>query len=556
MRSLFPFVVLAGAAVCALAAPSCKTATVIRAKYTTDFGCKADGSLERAVMFSIARSGDGAVFDGKDPSDATFCTPGERATVGDDQGLVLRPNPDYSGTYELVAIVGTEGTTASACNLDETGAPRGGLLGGEKCIVARRKVRFVDGVEIKQNVFLSSACAGVVCPADRTCNPETKGCIATVENSETETGGTADGGEIEGGPIPVVDASVPDVGVDASTPILPCAPNLACTPGAIVQAGAYGGDVPPVAAHEGKIAFVHGNATAATVALYDYNTPTTIPLELTNPADSIPIRAVFGFVGNVKLASVVASFQGPGIVPTYALHSHESNVRATWQVVPGSGASALPTLLSDGAFYAGFVEPSATPGLVPFAKDSNGAFLARGGNSVEPSVAPFVGTRSGVPRFAWLAGKSILSIGQDDNLPPLSHTNGLGGTWARLVTFGPADRIVAIDDSGTMVLLGNGAVAANKTILTDVATEVVTADDKRIYALVGKNNAKGRLLAISKASLAQAVPSMCEIALPTSGVVRAVTHDAACLYFTTTSPLTGGTGSPNFAVQRSALAAD
>jgi len=535
VRALAPFFAVSTLVLLAFA-PSCKTATVIRAHYTTDLACQNE-RLGQKVMFSLARSGEPAVFDGRDPSDAERCIPGARATVGDAQGLVLRPNdtadPPYDGSYELVAIVGTEGTTAAACNLGPEGKPTG-ALGGAKCIVARRKVRFVAGAEVKQNVYLSSQCAGVVCPDGRTCNPATRLCAEVAENVEGENRGDPTTPETDGG-APPLDASPPpiDATVDGATDLPVCsvfAPNNAC--GGTVSLGAFAPLAgPKVVAGFGRAAWISPATNTISEAVFTNGNAVTTPL----PALSLlPHRLAYANVGGAP--RLAAAFSNP---------VNESG--DTVQLWNGTGWAAIATafdgqiaaLVSDGTFLGGWVGGAKRESVVPFEIDSATTAAIHPETAANLAIEPFVGGASaGEHRLVWAHGSTAYSIGNGDK-GASPHVNKLPASpsFARLVAvYSGNHHLVGVTTTGDLVGIQDG-IAAGTPYAYPIVPSVVdaTADAAYLYAVrTSPVTNRNEIVAVKKSALPNV--DMCRLTNASvfngNAQIRAIAVDDTCVYVT------------------------
>lgn len=471
-----------------LAAISCKKSTSVRATYVTNFGCQPSGSLTQPVFFAIARVGEPLVFDGKlpRPEHAETCIPAEAtgdATVGD---LAVTPNPDYAGAYDLVAIVGSDKEeTGVACGLGGDFRPRVGadgkpLLGGAHCVVARRRVRFVEGQEIAQRILLSKACAGVLCPDGTTCNPETRMCTRLVENPTSPTGGAEMPDEVDAGPSEPpgpVDASVPDARVETDAPVVPtcrlnrrnCGGIAARTISTPTPMGAEP-NAPWLVAASGRVAII-----PASTRITEYVPATGGQNELSAPfgngGSTVRRIAYTGHGGQPTLAAVVAgAVGGEGIVayaPEKTLWDVKVGVGAIGPTVTsfvGNGSFAVGTLSDmkriflapDGNFHEFIDFPTSSRAAIGYGPGEFGVF-ASGGTAVHlaPSLKPTV--------FAGVFGPG--------DVPLVGAT---ADTYATL-------------DAGTLTLTTRAA-SSGPSAVRAVANQLesAVADDRHVYGVRGQ----------------------------------------------------------------------
>ncbi|MBK8215115.1 MAG: hypothetical protein IPK71_15355 [Myxococcales bacterium] len=515
-----------------LAAISCKKSTSVRATYVTNFGCQPSGSLTQPVFFAIARVGEPLVFDGKlpRPEHAETCIPAEAtgdATVGD---LAVTPNPDYAGAYDLVAVVGSEKEgTAEACGLDASFRPKVGadgkpLLGGAHCVVARRRVRFVEGQEVAQRILLSKACAGVLCAEGTTCNPETRMCTTLQENSSHQSGGSGTGaGDVEGG-VALVEAGAPaDASVDATVPvdsgtIRPCALAQSTCGGA---ANGSGENPTRIVAQGGVVVWVKPTLGPAAVETVSFSA--TIPQvtaltgsEQKGQATSVGLIPV----GGNGAVSPVAIFEKGGF---------DGFMRWTgsdWVVMPFSGPAAAGYTVSawnsNGIIGGGVV--SSAQGLFPFVIQSNlevEVLPTALTNKAATQPLPFV-SRGAVPHVAIVDGTDLVRV----------HRVPGGGSDVESNALDPKGTITALVDSNdarpsaSFVLEGSslqyvtsGILGTTREVLSGVSQ--ATSDATHVYALTA--GVGTRLYAISRTN-----PSdICEMP---GGAARAIAVDAECLY--------------------------
>ena len=540
VRKLLPFGALGAAVlVIVVAVPSCKTATAIRAHYTTDFGCK-DGYLERKVMFSVSRTGEALVFDGRDPNDADSCVPGPRATVGDGQGLVLRPNesanPRYDGTYELVAIVGTDGTTEASCNLGPDGKPKGDL-GGEKCVVARRKVRFVSGSEVTQNVFLSSRCAGVLCPEGRTCNPATRLCAEVTENVEDESGSNQTVPETDGG-APALDAGLDatieppsdgSVKVDAGMPVCAPAANLTCLGGARVFIGSST-TMPKVVASGGRAAWIEGTEIKEGTFGVDSGGPAIVAKP---SALAIPLFLAYSTIG-VRANALVGAFRTGGTSDGLdEVHTYNAGA---WSLMGTLGGS-ITALATNGSLLGGMTNTRGGFGAA-FAFDGAAVLETWTETPYNPTIVPMVATKGATTSLVYGAGTDTYSATpKEKSTTTIAGALPSGVAVSRLVTYTPDERLVVVTasngtDGSTLVLLEPGIQAAVTSHILATRVVDVAADANRIYVVRSLPDTRSatELVSIRKAGLSASANETCRITTSDALPVRAITLDDGCLY--------------------------
>lgn len=535
MRANLVLVALSGALVTSslALAVSCKKSTSVRATYVANFGCNTEGSLAQPVFFAIARVGEPLVFDGKAPrpEHAETCIPADAtgdATVGD---LAVTPNPDYAGAYDLVAVVGSEKEpTAEACGLDASFRPKVGadgkaLLGGAHCVVARRRVRFVEGQEVAQRILLSKACAGVLCAEGTTCNPETRMCTTLQENSSHRSGGSGTGeGEVEGG-VAVLDAGPPtDASNDVTVPddsgaIRPCALAQNTCGGAANGSGEH---PTRIVAHGGVVVWVRQGTTGETAV-------ETVSFSASVPA----VSALTGSESKGQLTSVgLAPVGGNGAVsPIAVVRKGTTDGFMRWTgsdwvtmsfVGPAVAGYTVSTWNSNGIIAGGVV--ASPQGEYPFVVQSNAdvEVLATAlNNKAAGTVVPFVSR----------AAAAHLTLADGTDLVRVYRVPG-GNRDVEANALDPKGTVTALVDStdaqpsSSFVLAGSslqfvtgGILATTREILAGVS--MATSDATHVYALT--SGFGSRLYAISRAN-----PSdICEMP---GGAARAIAVDAECLY--------------------------
>lgn len=511
--------------VLAAAAPSCKTATVIRATYTTNFACDAGRTLSHAVKFSLERTGNPPFFDGKDPGDATSCTPtsDRDALIGD---LVLRPPIDnYDGTYDLVAIAGTAGgDTEIACNL-EGGRPKNGTLGGQACVVSRRRVRFVDGAEIAQNVFLSRSCAGIVCAEGSSCNPLTSLCTALKENSTSVSGGSEGAPETDGGMAPDLDASInaKDTGpVDAS--VGPCNPSTVGSCNDATFAISLDVVEPYIVAGGRRVAWLSTGSGDAKITELDFNNGSrTIFTSTPFPVTTLPIR-----LGYVNLAArgltLFALFhpamqnQGPDVVAYQT---------AGWTALPGPSLTGIRIegFASNNAALGGLYVTA--QGSVPFIVDGTATKSEAAVSPATPSPAPMADNLFGsvTPAYHYANGQTVYEVTSPGKvnarvgvLPPLPAPARL------LANVGPNEYIVSTNGRVGKTSPNGSALPGLQVLVGDGVLDAI-ADASYVYVLrrVETKPVTHEVLAISRSRT-----TVCT--MPIADDLAAIAVDASCLY--------------------------
>jgi hypothetical protein len=509
-------------------AVSCKRATSVRATYVANFGCEPTRNLAQPVYFAIARVGEPLVFDGQDPrpKHAKTCTPAEGtgdATVGD---LAVEPNPDYEGAYDLVAIVGSEKEeTGVACGLGADFRPKVGadgkpMLGGPHCVVARRRVRFVEGQEIAQRILLSKACAGVVCPDGTTCNPETRMCTQVLENSPHQSGGNGTGeGEIDGGAPN--DAEAPsDASVDVAVPvdsgtIRPCALTQNTCGGA---ANGSGENPARIVAHGGVVVWVKPTGGVETVSFLS-TVPAVTPLVGTEQRGQILSvgLAPFGATGTVTPVAVARKGGADGFVQWTGTE---------WSTLPFLGAKETSLEVSawnsNGIIAGGVV--SGPQGLFPFVIQSNAeveVLTTALTNKAATQPVPFV-SRSAVPHVAIVDGADLVRIRRVPGGGSVVESNALDpkGSITALVDSNDATPSSSfVLEGSSLQYVTTGIFGGSRAILGGVT--MATSDATHVYALT--SGIGSRLYAVSRTN-----PSdICEMP---GGAARAIAVDAECLY--------------------------
>lgn len=518
--------------VLAAAAPSCKTATVIRATFTSNFGCESGATLSHAVMFSLERTGNPPLFDGKEPVDATRCTPrSEReALIGD---LVLRPPTDgYEGTYDLIAIAGTSGPdTAQACNL-EGGRPKNATLGGQACVVARRRVRFVEATEVAQNVFLSKNCAGVVCGEGSSCNPLTSRCTGLKENSTSTSGGGEGSAEIDGSVPPDMDAgaisdaapdtAIPEAGpVDAS--IATCnmpAPGRCNQAGSIVLNFADRG-APYIVAGGGRVAWVSGGGASFTdVTEYDPGVGLTT---FASPAQTVPLR--LGYMAVNGVTQLFAVFRPSNSGP----HMLKKQSLAGWTDIspPNLTTKSIEGFASNGQGLGCLYETERPGNYVPLVLDPTGTKSEAPSSTATTTVGAMTDVVFGTANttYFYVEGQTVHQVSTEGKvnsrpsilpalLAPARLLADLGADQYLVSTNGQVGKTSPTGFAGPFL----------EALVPDGVTDTAT-DSSYVYVLrrpTGKNTTS-EVFAISRTTAA-----ICKMPIPED--LDAIAVDASCLY--------------------------
>lgn len=196
-----------------VAASACLDPTQATFEVTTNVACgpdvRAEGSLYETGLVVGTRAEVGSA---ELQSTTRACTPGEAAhRIGD---IVIVPE-DGATEARALFVGGVGAASAEDCLPFARGAPAPAV---GQCIVARRRVAFVDNADLQIPVFLDLACANERCAEDTTCRFDgaTVSCVdaavvcrgdecgidggagATTSSSAT-AGGASDGGGGAGG---------------------------------------------------------------------------------------------------------------------------------------------------------------------------------------------------------------------------------------------------------------------------------------------------------------------------------------------------------------------
>ena len=537
VRANLVLVALSGALVTSslALAVSCKKSTSVRATYVANFGCKTDGSLAQPVFFAIARVGEPLVFDGRAPrpEHAETCIPAEAAgdaTVGD---LAVTPNPDYAGAYDLVAVVGSEKEpTAEACGLDADFRPKVGadgkaLLGGAHCVVARRRVRFVEGQEVAQRILLSRACAGVLCAEGTTCNPETRMCTTLQENSSHQSGGKGTGeGEVEGG-VAALDAGAP-----SDAPVVPPPPPACEGPAGPVSVLplTQPGVATSLAAADGRTTFINADGKPVLVSFPASGPVPTLLPDVSGKGFSAQHAGFSNIGGATRLVVTSRAFGTPGASAVYW-----DDQSATWGNLAGypqGNLAPVPAhMASNGAVFGGVLS-SGTPLVLRNLKAGPGFVLFGNAGSFDAAIRPIAtATKAQGTAIFVVRGRSILGLPAEEEQEPFEHGTTLPqnlNVSALVALEGPGE--VFVISGGKLIFLGPG-FSGQGGAPNELATNVVAtaADPTYVYAAVDRGPSGGAVLAIDRTTRA-----VCSVTIP--GSVKGLAADGTRIYALTEGP--------------------
>lgn len=535
VRANLVLVALSGALVTSslALAVSCKKSTSVRATYVANFGCKTDGSLAQPVFFAIARVGEPLVFDGKAPrpEHAETCVPTEAAgdaTVGD---LAVTPNPDYAGAYDLVAVVGSEKEpTAEACGLDASFRPKVGadgkpLLGGAHCVVARRRVRFVEGQEVAQRILLSKACAGVLCAEGTTCNPETRMCTTLQENSSHQSGGSGTGvGDVDGGPVEPGDAAI-------DAPILPPPPACEGPAGTVtVLPLTQPGVATSLAAADGRTTFINGDGKPVLVSFPASGPVPTLLPDFPGRGFSAQHAGFSNIGGATRLVVTSRAFGTPGASALY--WDDQGTAWGNLAGYPQGNLAPSPNhVASNGAIFGG-VLTSGTPLVLRNLKAGPSFVLFENAGSFDPAIRPTAtATKAQGTAIFVVRGRSILGLPEEEEREPFEHGTTLPqnlNVSALVALEGPGE--VFVISGGKLLFLGPG-FSGQGGAPNELATNVVAtaADPTYVYAAVDRGPGGGAVLAIDRTTRA-----VCSVTIP--GSVKGLAADGTRVYALTEGP--------------------
>jgi len=184
---------------------SCQEATEVRVRAFTDVA-HAD-NIEVAMWVGAAPFQGAPVTSTKGPWD-------DSGSLG--YIVAVPPSDNREANLDVRVVMGIGRDPRSCSDTDRAG-----------CIVAKRAVRYLSRRRLELPVTLFSACAGVICDADKTCNAQGRCVIARVDS---EACASEAGCAVEGDPSapPRIKPQAPDAGTpDAALPVeLPPAPPI------------------------------------------------------------------------------------------------------------------------------------------------------------------------------------------------------------------------------------------------------------------------------------------------------------------------------------------
>lgn len=139
----------------ALASVRCRTATVVRVETRSEVDCA------RRARVAVVIAHDVPGLAGAVPSAfSTTCVAAADRGDFDTGSVVLTPAGASDDTMALAVMTRPDGESPETC-LDAAQANR--------CIIARRQMRFAPHAELTVPVELRLSCLGVMCPPDQTC---------------------------------------------------------------------------------------------------------------------------------------------------------------------------------------------------------------------------------------------------------------------------------------------------------------------------------------------------------------------------------------------------
>lgn len=147
---------------------SCKEPTQIMLEITTDGRCPGDDASSIALFRSLGiAAGETIANDSNEGFSATTSECVASPTIG---SLVLVPASERGGDLVEVLVVGAMERGGKETTLEDCDEARvAGDLTGTTCIVARRRLGFVDGVPLTLPIELEAVCIGVTCEENKTC---------------------------------------------------------------------------------------------------------------------------------------------------------------------------------------------------------------------------------------------------------------------------------------------------------------------------------------------------------------------------------------------------
>lgn len=190
--------IVAAVVVAVSAHAACHSATQIELAVTTDLPCATVASSGGADIF-VAKDPDG--LDAEEPrATAPGCADPSSATGGMLGTLVLVPRDERDATVTVEVVLRLP-ERATPCRPPEDVA---------SCIVARRRVRFIEHRSLRMPINLDSRCRGVVCGPDQTCD---RGLCFFIDVGDCPDGQC----EVAGAPVtpPPAPAVTPDASSDA-----------------------------------------------------------------------------------------------------------------------------------------------------------------------------------------------------------------------------------------------------------------------------------------------------------------------------------------------------
>ena len=146
---------------------SCKEPTQITLEVTTDGRCP--GEEGTVALFRTLGIAAGQQISNTAPETFTATT-SECVSAPMIGTLVLVPAGEREGDLVDVLVVASMERGELATPLDECEIARTkGDISGTSCVVARRRLGFVDGIPLTLPIELEAACIGVTCDEDATC---------------------------------------------------------------------------------------------------------------------------------------------------------------------------------------------------------------------------------------------------------------------------------------------------------------------------------------------------------------------------------------------------
>lgn len=213
--------------VAAAAHAACYSTTQIELSVSTDLPCDSVAATGGAEIF-VARDSSG-LADEQPRATAAGCVGGASATGGSLGTLVLVPSGERNDTVTVEVVL----------RLPERAAPCRPPNDIAACIVARRRVRFIEHQSLRMPITLDSRCRGVICGGDQTCD---RGQCFDIDVGECAGGDC----EVLGAPVDPPDAASfldgPDL-LDASNDAIGALDGPVIQP---PEAGTDSGTCPPL----------------------------------------------------------------------------------------------------------------------------------------------------------------------------------------------------------------------------------------------------------------------------------------------------------------------